>query len=153
VAVTFEIDRSETEEPEEGDRVIGVLKVEGTEVAELKAIESNVNGNVMDDFYPDFPIDVDYGDLEDYFVNYPAYLQFTDGSYPVDGKLISTVEDLRTTTCPEQEGVQEAAIEVCYADQQGVVNVKVLLEVFYQGMPTNSPFWEPTPEEGEEGPK
>jgi len=128
VAVTFEIDKNESEEPEEGDVVVGELKVEGTVVAELKQL-------------PGGPFEG--GGRQ--------YLEFTDGSFPADGNVFVTIEEGRTRDCAEEEEGP------CFSAQAGVVDLDKIEDIFCEaGMPlTGLPVIGTicVPEEDDEGPK
>jgi hypothetical protein len=127
VTVTFEIDHVEPEEPVEGDPVVGTLKVDGTVVGALKRVSGPTNSEAKD--------------------SSPLYVEFADGTYPQDGGLFETVADLRQVDCPAPEGVQELAVENCYEDQAGMIDLKTLSNTFFAGMPIDGPFWEAPAEE------
>ena len=123
----------ELDDPE-SDVTLGTVTVEGTEIAQLMLM---VDARSDEDVNPEADIPF-LGEVPSYMV----YLQFSDGSYPADGGLFTTVEELINVEC---------AVDVegpCYGDQAGVVDLKTLIETFYQGMPVSNPYYqapEPTP--------
>jgi len=106
VAVVFEIDKGATW-PEEGDKVVGELKVEGTVVAYLKQVASQP-GNASNE----------------------QYVEFTDGTFPADGGVFTTIEDAYPRECGDNETAP------CYTAQAGVISMENVEDAFCSaGMP------------------
>jgi hypothetical protein len=114
---------------ETGITTLGALTVNGITVATLTESD-NVNGRALENGQK------------------PYVLTFTDGSYPASGGLFSTVEDMMYVDCPEppvEEGEPAMAkmVSECTEDQSGVVDTTSITNLFFEGMPTTGPFFEP----------
>lgn len=75
---------------------------------------------------------------------YPYVLQYVDGSYPKDGGLFSTVNDMVYVDCPESD-LKVSSME-CLADQSGVIDTSVITELFFDGLGGALPEEEERPE-------